>query len=157
MVLCLVAALWLAVFPCAEIVVGKKASADGLIITTHTVACEYDSRLVVVPASDFPPGTMAPVYEWIIYAHCKPLVKLGEIPQVPHTYKYLHVGYSFANEHQVFIAKTTIVGNPRTRNSEYATMTIDQLQAFALQRAKTAREAILIMGELAKKYGFRKS
>jgi len=142
---------------CTDIVVGKKASADGSVITTHTCDCEYDSRLIVVPAQDFPPGTMAPVYEGIIEAHKQPLVKLGEIPQVPHTYKYFNIGYPFANEHQVFIGETTIGGNPRTQNSERAIMTIEQLEVFALQRAKTAREAIKIMGELAEKYGFRES
>jgi len=144
-------------FGCTDIVVGKKATVDGSVITSHTVDCEYDSRLIVVPAQDFPPGSMAPVYEWIIYAHKQPLVKLGEIPQVAHTYKYFHVGYSFANEHQVFIGETTIGGHPKTKNSEYAIMTIEQLQVFALQRAKTAREAVLIIGELAEKYGFRES
>lgn len=145
------------VFACTDIVVGKKASADGSVITSHTCDGWYDSRLIIVPAADHEPGEMAPVYEWIIYADRRPLEKLGEIPQVAHTYKYFNVAYPFANEHQVIIGETTICGHPKTRNSEYAIMTIEQLEVFALQRAKTAREAIRIMGELAEKYGYRES
>ncbi|MDR7520250.1 MAG: C69 family dipeptidase [Armatimonadota bacterium] len=142
---------------CTDIVVGKKASTDGAVMTSHTADCWYDSRLQIMPAQDHKPGTMAPVYEWIIYEDRMPLVKLGEIPQVAHTYKWFKVGYPFANEHQVMIGETTLGGHPKTKNSERAIMTIEQLEAFCLQRAKNARECIQIMGDLAVKYGFRES
>jgi dipeptidase len=142
---------------CTDIVVGKKASTDGSVITSHTVDGRYDSRIIIVPAADHEPGEMAPVYEWIIYADYMPLVKLGEIPQVAHTFKYFNGAYPYANEHQVIIGETTLGGAEETKNSEDAIMTIEQLEVFALQRAKTAREAIKIMGELAEKYGYRES
>ncbi|HBN97659.1 MAG TPA: peptidase U34, partial [Firmicutes bacterium] len=66
-------------------------------------------------------------------------------------------GYPYANEHSVIIAESTIVGNRATTNSIEAIMTIEQLQELGLQRAKTAREAIEIIGELAVTYGFRES
>jgi dipeptidase len=142
---------------CTDIVVAKKASDDGSVITSHTADCWYDSRLEIKPAADHKPGTMAPVYEWIIYEDRKPLEKLGTIPQVPHTYKYFDVGYPFANEHQVLIGETTIGGNPKTKNSEHAIMTIEQLETFCLQRTKSARECIRVMGALAETYGYRES
>ena len=155
--LMLVAIFGLATYACTDIVVGKKASADGSVITSHTCDGRYDSRIIIVSAADHQPGEMVPVYEWIIYADHKPLEKLGEIPQVEHTYKYFNVAYPFANEHQVIIGETTLGGAVETKNSEDAIMTIEQLEVFALQRAKTAREAIQVMGELAEKYGYRES
>ncbi len=142
---------------CTDILVGKAASTDGSVITSHTCDGRYDSRLQIVPAQDFEPGSMAPVYENIVYGDRMELVKLGEIPQVEHTYKYFHVAYPFANEHQVIIGETTIGGAPETKNSDEAIMTIEQLEVFALQRGKTAKEVIQIMGDLAVEYGFRES
>jgi len=142
---------------CTDIVVGKQASTDGSVITSHTCDGRYDSRIQIIPAADHEEGEMATVYEWIVYADHKPLEKLGEIPQVEHTYKYFNVAYPFANEHQVIIGETTLGGASETKNSEDAIMTIEQLEVFALQRAKNAREAIHIMGELAEEYGYRES
>ncbi len=144
-------------FACTDIVVGKAASADGSVITSHTVDGRYDSRIQIIPAADHEAGEMAPVYEWIVYADQMDLVVLGEIPQVAHTYKYFHGAYPYANEHQVIIGETTLGGARETKNSEAAIMTIEQLEVFALQRATTAREAIQIMGDLAEEYGYRES
>ena len=142
---------------CTDIVVGKAASTDGSVITSHTCDGRYDSRIQIIPAADHEEGAMAPVYEWIIYADHMELEKLGEIPQVEHTYKYFNVAYPCANEHQVIIGETTLGGASETKNSDEAIMTIEQLEVFALQRATTARETIQIMGDLAVKYGFRES
>jgi len=140
---------------CTDIMVGKKASADGSVITSHTCDGRYDSRIIIVPAADHEPGEMVPVYKNIIRGDYKPLEKLGEIPQVPHTYKYFNVGYPFANNYQVVIGETTI-GNETecSPNLDEAIMYIEQLEIFGLQRAKTARECIKIMGELAEEYGY---
>jgi len=142
---------------CTDIVVGKNASTDGSVITSHTVDGRYDSRIQIIPAQDHEAGTMAPVYENIVYADHMDLIKLGEIPEVEHTYKYFHGAYPYANEHQLIIGETTLGGAKETTNSEEAIMTIEQLEVFALQRCKTAREAIKLMGSLAEKYGYRES
>ena len=92
-------------YACTDIMVGKLASTDGSVITSHTVDGRYDSRIIIVPAADHEAGTMAPVYENIVYADHIPLVKLGEIPQVAHTYKYFNGAYPYANEHQVIIGE----------------------------------------------------
>ena len=144
-------------YACTDIMVGKLASTDGSVITSHTVDGRYDSRIIIVPAADHEAGTMAPVYENIVYADHVPLVKLGEIPQVAHTYKYFNGAYPYANEHKVIIGETTLGGARETANSEDAIMTIEQLEVFALQRATTAREAVQIMGDLSVEYGYLES
>ncbi len=155
--LILVTVMSVASFACTDIVISKGASADGSVITSHTVDGRYDSRIQIIPAQDHEEGAMAPVYENIVYADRMDLKKLGEIPQVPHTYKYFNGAYPYANEHQVIIGETTLGGARETKNSDEAIMTIEQLEIFALQRAKTAREAIQIMGSLAEEYGYRES
>lgn len=145
------------VYACTDIVVGKNASVDGSVITSHTVDGQYDSRLQIIPAQDWAAGSMTPVWENIVNGDLKPLKKLGEIPQVSHTYQYVYAAYPFMNEHQLIIGETTLGGRRETANSEAAIMTIEQLQAYALQRCTTAREAIKLMGELAEKYGYRES
>lgn len=144
---------------CTDVVAGKDATIDGSVMTAHTVDWRYDSDIDIRPAQDHAPGTMAPIYENIPYNEqaANPLIKLGEIPQVPHTYKYFHGAYPYANEFQLIIGETTLGGEKNTVNSPEAIMTIEQAEVFALERTKTAREAIKLMGELLEKYGFRES
>jgi len=77
----------------------------------------------------------------------------GEIPQVEKTYTYFQIAYPFMNEFQVMIGETTI-GNRREMNNPNGMFYIEQLEAIALQRGKTAREVVQIMGALAEKYGY---
>jgi dipeptidase len=139
---------------CTSITVGKEASVDGSVITHHNCDGWYDASLIVIPAEDHAPGTMAPIWFNKLHQDQKEPKIIGEIPQVPHTYKYFWVGYPCANEHQIMIGENTIGGDPTLRMGPEAIMWIEQLEIFALQRAKTAREAIQIMGELAEKYGY---
>ena len=142
---------------CTDVLVGKLASVDGSVIVTQTVDGTYDSRILIVPAADHEPGSMTPVWEWIVYADRMPLVQLGEIPQVEHTYQYFLHSYPFGNEKGLLMGETTQGGARATANSPDAIMTIEQLQAFALQRTDNARDAILLMGALAEEYGYRES
>ena len=140
---------------CTSVVVGKDASVDGSVMTTHTCDGWYDARLVVVPGQTFEPGAMTPIYKNICI-NSRPnveLVKVGEIPQVEKTYTYYHIGYPFMNEHQIMIGETTFGGRREFQNGD-AWMMIEQLEILGLQRAKTARECIEIMGALAEKYGY---
>lgn len=145
---------------CVDILAGKKATVDGSVLTSQTCDGGYDSRLIIIPAADHEPGTMAPVYKGIIRAFPQfpgrdPLVKLGEIPEVAHTYKIFKIAYPIANDQGVLVGETTL-GNETecSSNKDTAIMYIEQLQIFGLQRAKTAREFIEIVGELANKYGY---
>ena len=147
-------------FTCTDIVVGKQASVDGSVITSHTGAAP-DCRVHVVPAQDHEPGSMAPVYFGMLDANVPFKTYgdvIGHIPQVEHTYRYFHSAYSHMNEHQLAIAETTL-GQRTELETDHEKgarqiMTIEQAQAFALQRCKTAREAVELIGSLVETYGF---
>ncbi|HHY46555.1 MAG TPA: peptidase C69, partial [Firmicutes bacterium] len=140
-------------YACTSIPVSKEASADGSTMTAHTCDGWYDARTWVVPGGKHKPGEMAPVWQNLLHSDREPAKKIGEIPEAEETYKYFYAAYPYMNEHQVIMGETTI-GNRRELTATEGIMYIEQLQIFALQRAKTAREAIKIMGELAEKYGY---
>jgi dipeptidase len=82
---------------------------------------------------------------------------LGYIPQVEKTYAYFHTGYPQMNEHQLAIGESTLSQKKElqvSRETGKQIMTIEQAQLFALQRCKTAREAIKLITSLVEKYGF---
>ena len=144
---------------CTDIIVGKKASADGSVITSHTGAAP-ECRVHVVPAMDFPEGARVNVY-YGLQDVTKPFGTygevLGDIPQIRHTYKYFHSGYSHMNEHQLAIGESTMSQRKELqvdRETGKQIMTIEQAMVFALQRCKTAREAVVLIGELVDEYGF---
>jgi len=151
-----------ALFPCTDILVGKKASADGSVITSHTGACP-ECRVHVVPGRTYKKGEKAPVYYGLQDVK-KPLTKYGEIigyiPQVEKTFTYFHSGYSHMNQYQLAIAESTMSQRDELkvdRVSGKQIMTIEQAMVFALQRAKTAREAITVVTTLVDQYGFQTS
>ncbi len=144
---------------CTVIAVGRKASADGSVILSHTDAGP-DSRLYVVPAARHKAGATAPIY-WGIQDAGRPLRDdgevLGTIPQASETYAYIHSAYPHINEYQLAIAESTI--NQRQelvagRENSKAIMTVEQAQVFALQRSKKARAAVELIGSLMETYGF---
>ena len=144
---------------CTDIIVGKGASIDGSVITSHTGCCP-ECRVHVFPAQTFQRGDMAPVYYGLQDVK-KPLKEygkvLGYIPQVEKTYAYFHTGYPQMNEHQLAIGESTLSQKDELKvdiSSGKQIMTIEQAQVFALQRCKTAREAIDLITTLVEKYGF---
>jgi len=144
---------------CTDIIVGKFVSADGSVITSHT-GCAPECRVHVVPAKKFKKGEMSPVYYGLQDVK-KPLREYGEIigyiPQVAQTYAYFHSGYSHINEHQLAIGESTLSQKKELqvdRESVKQIMTIEQAMVFALQRCKTAREAIKLITSLVEEYGF---
>ena len=158
-VLVLMAGMIITSEACTIIAVGKKASADGSVIISHTDTGP-DSRIYVVPGQKYKPGEKAPVY-WGIQDATLPLQNdgqiLGYIPQVEETYTYFHSAYSHVNEHQLGIGESTTDQRKElicTRENGEQIMTIEQAQIFALQRYKKAREAVLFIGDLMTEYGF---
>lgn len=146
-------------FSCTVIGVGKQASSDGSVITSHT-DCADDCRVHVVHGKTFPKGAKAPVYYGIQDVK-RPLRDYGEIlgyiPQVRKTYTYFHSGYSHINEHQLAIGESTMSQRAELkvgRKTGKQIMTIEQAQIFALQRCKTAREALKLITHLVDTYGF---
>lgn len=150
-------------FACMDVVVGKDATVDGSVITSHTVDGWYDANynsrnIHVVPGQTFPKGAMLDIYWGMLGDELDPNlpVKIGEIPQAEETFTYFHDAYCHGNEFQLLISESTIGQKEElsTFVGEKAIMTIEQLTAIALQRTKTAREAIKLMGELGEEYGF---
>lgn len=147
------------VYPCTIIAVGKKASADGSVIISHT-DCGADNRIRVVQGQTFKKGEMAPVH-WGIQDIHRPLDDFGDvlgyIPQVERTYSYFHSAYPHMNEHQLAIAESTTSQRDELKVDMAVCkqiMTVEQAQAFALQRYTSAREATAFIGHLMSKYGF---
>ncbi len=146
-------------YPCTIIAVGKKVSADGSVIISHT-DCGADNRIRVVHGRSYKNGEMAPVYFGIQDIH-RPLDDygdvLGHIPQVEKTYTYFHSAYPHMNEHQLAIAEST-TSQRKELKVDIAVckqiMTVEQAQAFALQRYTSAREATAFIGQLMSQYGF---
>jgi dipeptidase len=144
---------------CTVIAVGKKASADGSLILSHTDAGP-DSRLFVVPAGKHKPGARAAIH-WGIQDAGRPLRDdgevLGTIAQASETYAYIHSAYPHINEHQLAIAESTINQRPElvcSRENGKQIMTVEQAEIFALQRCKKARAAVQLVGMLMETYGF---
>ncbi|MCK4766735.1 MAG: C69 family dipeptidase [Candidatus Aminicenantes bacterium] len=144
---------------CTDIIVGKNASVDGSVITSHTGCCP-ECRVHVVPAQTFKKGTMAPVYYGLQDVK-KPLREygkvIGTIPQVAKTFKYFHTGYPHINEHQLAIAESTMSQKEELqvdRETGKQIMTIEQAAVFALQRCRTAGGAVKLITFLVEKYGF---
>jgi len=132
---------------CTNFLVTPGASVNGTAMITYAAdAHVLYGELYFKPASDYPPGTMLDVYEWDTNKF------LGRIPQLSHTFSTV----GNMNEHQVAIGETTYGGRRELRDS---TGIIDygSLIYITLQRARTAREAIKIMGELVAEYGYASS
>jgi dipeptidase len=131
-------------FPCTSIIVTKGASADGSVIITYSCDGEFFPRLRLYPAADHKPGEMVEIMGF--------RGKRGEIPEVAHTYKVLDL----MNEFQVAIGETTFDGREELVSPD-GLLNYPQLMLLALQRAKTAREAIQVMADLVEQYGYASS
>ncbi len=142
---------------CTSIMVGRKASADGSVITSHTCDGRYRTWVQMEPAQDHAPGTMHPVLRETMHTAFRGdttgVRLMGEIPEAAHTYAYLNTGYPCLNEKQVAIGETTFSG-PDTLINAAGWFTIEELERVALQRCDNARDAIRLMGALAEQYGY---
>ena len=138
---------------CTSIMVGKKASTDGSVITSHTCDGNYRTWVDIVPAADYKNDTVTAVYEGNMHTEFVNDMtnrKLkGEIPQAKHTYQFVNTSYPCLNEMQLAMGETTITGREELQNKKGMFM-IEELQRIALQRCTTAREAITLMGNLVK-------
>ena len=142
---------------CTSIMVGKNASTDGSVMTSHTCDSWYRTWMTMTPARDYDRDTVTAIYEGRMHTQgatdsTKLYVK-GVIPQVKHTYRFLDTAYPCLNEKQVAMGETTIGGRDTLRNKA-GMFYIEELQRIALERCATAREAIALMGSLAEKYGY---
>lgn len=131
-------------FACTDFIVGKRASADGSVMCTYN-ADSYGAYHVLYhsPAGKHAKGEMIKIYDGDTNEYH------GEIPQVEETYNV--IGY--INEYQVTIHETTYGGREEMVDTT-GILDYVSLMQIALQRSKTAREAIKVMTNLAETYGY---
>lgn len=134
---------------CTNLIAGKKATSDGSVMVTYAAdSHNLYGMLTHTPAADHPKGSVRKIVEWDTG---KPL---GEIPQVPHTYNVV----GNINEHQVAIGESTWGGHKELEDTTgRSVMDYGSLIQVALERSKTAREAIDVMTDLVDKYGYASS
>jgi dipeptidase len=142
---------------CTTIMVGKLASTDGSVMTSHTCDGNYRTWLEIFPHQKFDKETIHTVYEGMLHTEeswdMTKINKKGEIPEVRETYAFLNTAYPCLNEKQLAIGETTIYGRQELINTD-GMFFIEELQKIALQRCKTARDAISLIGKLAEEYGY---
>ena len=129
---------------CTNFIITKGASTDGSVMVSYSADSHtLYGELYYYPAAKYQPGAMRRIIDWDTGR------PLGSIPEVAETYNVV----GNMNEHQVIIGETTFGGRPELVDS---TGIIDygSLIYIALQRSKTAREAVQVMSSLVETYGF---
>lgn len=144
--LCLLAAC-LPSLACTNMIVGKKASLDGSVMVTYNDdAGSKFGHLCHFPAGTHAAGEMRKIYDWETKRY------LGEIPEAPVTYNVV----GNINEFQLCICETTFGGRWELNNRK-GILDYGSLIYIALQRCKTAREAIKLITDLVEEYGYASS
>lgn len=142
---------------CTSIMVGKKASADGSVMTSHTCDSYYRTWVAVEPEATYEKDTTIAIYQDRLHTEfvndATGLKLKGYIPQASSTFSFLDTAYPCLNEKQLGIGETTISGRKELVNPNGMFM-IEELEKVALQRCTTARQAITLIGELVEKYGY---
>ncbi|MFC2158176.1 dipeptidase [Acidobacteriota bacterium] len=153
---------------CTVVIVGKDASIDGSVMTTHTCDCSFcDWTWRYVPGQTHEAGSARKIYHISQYKTWPSSEGLKwderfkdddtgvEIPQPERTYAYKHGMFGYMNEHQLAIGESTVGCRQKMKNpTPSATLDITTLTLIAMERCTTAREAIRTMGTLAEKYGY---
>jgi dipeptidase len=129
---------------CTNLLVTKGASKDGSTMITYSADSHtLYGELYFKQGGRHQPGAFRDIVEWDTG---KPL---GRIPEAPVT--YTRVGNM--NEHQLAIAETTFGGRKELQGPS-GIVDYGSLIYIALERAKTAREAIQVMTSLVETYGY---
>jgi dipeptidase len=132
---------------CTGLLVGKKASVDGSVMISYAAdSHSLYGELYRYPAATWPKGTMREVREWDTN---KPL---GFIPEAEETYSVV----GNMNEHQVAITESTWGGRGELVDTA-GIIDYGSLIYIALQRSRSAREAIKVMTSLVEEYGYHSS
>jgi dipeptidase len=132
---------------CTNFLVSKGASADGSTMISYSADSHVlYGELYHWPAATYPEGTMLDVYDWDSGKY------LGKIKQAIQTYNVI----GNINEFQVAIGETTYGGRRELRDKN-AIMDYGSLMYIALQRSRSAREAIMVITDLMAEYGYYSS
>lgn len=133
---------------CTNFLFTKGSTKDGSTMVTYSADSHVlYGELYHWPAMDWPAGSMLDVYEWDTGKF------MGKIPQVAHTYNVV----GNMNEHQLAISETTYGGRKELETQTGAIIDYGSAIYITLQRAKNAREAIVVMTDLIEKYGWASS
>ncbi len=129
---------------CTSFLVGRKASTDGSAFITYNQD-DYGmyGTLQYLPAARHKAGEMRKIIDGDTNHYH------GEIPEAPYTYGVM----GYINEHQVAITETTFGGRAELEDPN-GVIDYVSLMTIALQRSKTAREAISVMTTLTQQYGY---
>jgi dipeptidase len=132
---------------CTNYLITKGATVDGSTMITYAAdSHELYGEVYYTPARDHAPGAMRDIYEWDTNKY------LGQIKEVPHTYAVV----GLMNENQVSVGETTWGGRKELSDPK-AIVDYGSLMFIALERAKTAREAVKVMTDLVSEYGYYSS
>lgn len=131
---------------CTNFIITRGASTDGSIMVTYAADSHqlYGCLYKYTPSKHA--AAMMPVYEWDTGKY------LGDIPQAEVTYSTV----GNMNEHSLIITETTFGGREELVDPE-GRIDYGSLIYIALQRARTAREAIDVIVDLANTYGYASS
>ncbi|MBN2370508.1 MAG: C69 family dipeptidase [Vicinamibacteria bacterium] len=129
---------------CTNILVAKGASADGsTFITFSADSHSLYGELVLTPAGVFGPEATRDIFEWDTGKF------LGRVPQAATTYSVV----GLMNEHQLAIGETTFTGR-KELHGPAGILDYGSLMFIALERARTAREAISVIADLVEQHGY---
>jgi dipeptidase len=143
---------------CTSITVGKMATADGSVMTSHTDDSHRTrSWMDIIPAKDHKNGESTAMYKRMAsdslampsYKH----IPIGSIPQIAHTFAFVNTAYPCLNEKQLGIGESTFGGREELQ-SDNGLIDCQRLCQLMLERCETAREAIQMADELTKTYGW---
>lgn len=142
---------------CTSIMVGRKATTDGSVITAHSCDGNYRTWANIVPPQKHPKGAVNKIFYGKLHNETswdlRGLQLKGEIPQVEETFAYFNTAYPCMNEKQLAIGETTIGSKRELYNPEGMFM-IEEIERLILERCTTAREAIKLADKLVKEYGY---
>jgi len=143
----LVFSFYLNIYACTNLIVTKGASTDGSVIVTYSAdSYNFYGELYHYKPAVYPAGASMEVHEWDTGK------LLGVIPQAKRTFNVV----GNMNEHQVVIGETTFGGRKELRDKT-GILDYGSLMYIALQRSKTASEAIKVITGLVEKYGYYSS
>ncbi len=138
---------WSFTMACTNFLVGKNATVDGSTLISYSADSYFlYGALYQYPAKSYPAGSMLDIYEWDTGKY------LGKIKQAQNTYSVV----GNINEYQVSIGETTYGGREELLDST-AILDYGNLIYIALQRSRSAREAIKNMTDLVAEYGYYSS
>jgi dipeptidase len=142
---------------CTSIMVGKRASTDGSVITSHTCDGRYRTWMTIEPAQKAEKGRKHTVRKGTLHTvspdDTTGVRNVGNIGMNDATYAYLNTAYPCLNEKQLAIGESTFSG-PDTLVNENGMFLIEELERIVLMRCSTAREAIRLIAQLVAKYGY---